>query len=228
MAPQLSQTSKAYIYTLTLNSGIYTFTAQAEGYEAQTLTEVEIVSGNYTFDFALEPLTATLTGQVSEAVTLLPIHGAQMKLHSGPSTLTDESGYYTFTLTTGTYTVTAEAEGYLSQSQVADIISGTATLDFALEPYVCAPPDILSVNISITGLSVSFSPSISSTSPLSYLWDFGDGMTSTLEAPMHTYSNYDRFTATLNVMNDCGTDTWSGDIALLRSAYLPIIFNPTP
>ncbi len=43
--------------------------------------------------------------------------------------------------------------------------------------------------------------------PTSWLWDFGDGGTSTECDPAHTYSAPGTYTVTLTVSNDCGTDT---------------------
>lgn len=40
-----------------------------------------------------------------------------------------------------------------------------------------------------------------------YAWDFGDGATSTLEAPDHTYALSGTYTVTLVVSNDCGSET---------------------
>lgn len=41
----------------------------------------------------------------------------------------------------------------------------------------------------------------------SHWWDFGDGNTSSLPSPSHTYSSTDLFEAVLIVENSCGTDT---------------------
>ncbi len=41
--------------------------------------------------------------------------------------------------------------------------------------------------------------------PMSYLWDFGDGDTSTMENPTHVYATNGIFEVTLEVTNDCGT-----------------------
>lgn len=41
----------------------------------------------------------------------------------------------------------------------------------------------------------------------SYLWDFGDGLTSTQEAPTHTYSADGSYTIVLTSSNNCGTAT---------------------
>lgn len=38
----------------------------------------------------------------------------------------------------------------------------------------------------------------------SFLWDFGDGNTSTLENPLHTYEDYGEYTVTLTATNNCG------------------------
>lgn len=43
----------------------------------------------------------------------------------------------------------------------------------------------------------------------SYLWDFGDGNTSTDVHPTHVYSTFGSYDVLLNVINDCGTDTVS-------------------
>lgn len=38
----------------------------------------------------------------------------------------------------------------------------------------------------------------------SYLWDFGDGNTSNLQNPIHTYAAFDDYNVTLSVFNNCG------------------------
>lgn len=44
-------------------------------------------------------------------------------------------------------------------------------------------------------------------SPTSRLWDFGDGSTSTEANPVHTYTGAGKYTVTLTVANDAGSDT---------------------
>jgi PKD repeat protein len=43
--------------------------------------------------------------------------------------------------------------------------------------------------------------------PMSFLWDFGDGITSTLENPIHTYAAIDVYTVTLTAENSFGEDS---------------------
>jgi len=47
-----------------------------------------------------------------------------------------------------------------------------------------------------------------------YLWDFGDGTTSTDENPIHIYSTQGIKSVTLTVTSDCGTQTTTTDITL--------------
>ena len=42
---------------------------------------------------------------------------------------------------------------------------------------------------------------------ITYFWDFGDGATSTLENPSHSYDSSGTYTVTFVVFNDCGSDT---------------------
>ncbi len=54
----------------------------------------------------------------------------------------------------------------------------------------------------------------------SYLWDFGDGTTSTDFEPDHTYQNPNDYTVTLIAENDCGSDTTQSVISFTDNAYL--------
>ncbi|MBU1488104.1 PKD domain-containing protein, partial [bacterium] len=55
-------------------------------------------------------------------------------------------------------------------------------------------------------LTVTFSDS-STGDVLSYLWDFGDGDTSTAQNPAHPYNNSGTYTVSLTVSDTCGSDT---------------------
>ena len=60
----------------------------------------------------------------------------------------------------------------------------------------------------------------------SYLWDFGDGTTSTEFEPVHTYQNANDYTVTLIAENDCGSDTTQSVISFTDNAYL-LVSGPT-
>jgi PKD repeat protein len=56
-----------------------------------------------------------------------------------------------------------------------------------------------------------------STNADDYLWDFGDGQTSTISNPFHTYAIEGTYTFSLIVSNDCGSDTTFATITLPTS-----------
>lgn len=80
-------------------------------------------------------------------------------------------------------------------------------------PYVISfvPLPVAYMNYFSVGTYVSFyNYSLNGTS---YLWDFGDGTTSTLENPTHTYPGPGTYFVTFTVTNQCGTDVvtmWIG------------------
>ncbi len=76
-----------------------------------------------------------------------------------------------------------------------------------------------------TGLTVVFTNTTSNAS--TYLWEFGDGITSTLKDPIHTFSMPGSYDVVLTTFNDCGIDearstlTVGGlsDLALIKDAF---------
>ncbi|HEY6872581.1 MAG TPA: PKD domain-containing protein [Geobacteraceae bacterium] len=104
----------------------------------------------------------------------------------------------------------------------------TVTATFTLLPPVanfsasqttsCAP-----ISLSFTDLSLN--------SPSTWLWNFGDGTTSTLQNPVHTYAAPGNYTVSLLVTNTTGSNSKSvpNYIALQTSPYLPVrIAGATP
>jgi len=60
--------------------------------------------------------------------------------------------------------------------------------------------------------------------PTSWLWDFGDGTTSTLQNPVHTYSTNGTFTVNLTVSNAAGSDSEvkTDYITITDAVYAPV------
>lgn len=58
----------------------------------------------------------------------------------------------------------------------------------------------------INGITFTFDNTTSNGD--SYLWDFGDGTTSTLENPVHTFPSQGFYDVCLTVFHDCGEDTY--------------------
>jgi PKD repeat protein len=95
----------------------------------------------------------------------------------------------TLTVTNNCGSDTATKTDYI---KVADV---NPTADFIGTPPIgCAP---LTVNFNDT----------STGGPTSWQWDFGDGGTSTLQHPSHTYASPGTYTVKLTVTNNCGADT---------------------
>lgn len=60
----------------------------------------------------------------------------------------------------------------------------------------------------------------------SYMWDFGDGATSTAISPMHTYGADGEYTLTLTVMDGMGqTDMKSAQVIISSATYSPAVLS---
>jgi len=109
---------------------------------------LQAVRGSYRFEGTASPCTsgslddhddlvfapAGITGQVTDALTGLPIPGASVSAGSGGTAVTDAAGDYVLSPAPGTFTVAASAPGHVSQTTPGVVFagSGAATVNFAL------------------------------------------------------------------------------------------------
>ena len=107
-----------------------------------------------------------------------------------------------------TYIITLRADYYCGPVYFSDTIKvkSKPKADFQVQPIGCSPfkPTILNQSYG---------------SPTSYIWDFGNGITSTLQNPVvPTYTNTTTrdttYTIKLKVSNTCGTDSTSETFVL--------------
>jgi PKD repeat protein len=85
--------------------------------------------------------------------------------------------------------------------------------------------DTISVACPTPGTNFSFAGNLasmaftdlSSNSPNAWAWDFGDGGTSTLQNPTHTYAVIGLFNVCLTATNDCGASTTCNDVDVISS-----------
>lgn len=125
-------------YTASVKNGTYNVQADAAGYVPTTQSVSVPENGTTWANFTLFPnIPATLTGTVSDSVTLAPIAGA-LVWAEGPAKyqgLTNASGVYSIEISSvdaGTYHVGAFAGGYWPQNYDVTVVPGSTTVaDFA-------------------------------------------------------------------------------------------------
>ncbi|HZV68355.1 MAG TPA: PKD domain-containing protein [Saprospiraceae bacterium] len=101
----------------------------------------------------------------------------------------------------GTYNVTLT----VSNDAGDDVLTKTNFIT------VFPPPNSTFIS-TVNGMQVSFN-SIGSVGN-TYLWNFGDGQTSTTHNPTHVYATGGVYTVTLTVSNDCGNDVQQSSVTL--------------
>jgi PKD repeat protein len=126
----------------------------------------------------------------------------------------------------GEYVVALEVSNACGSAEITDTIT-------VFTETVCVPVEIEDVTTSIVGCEVSFTPELSGDLPFEYLWDLGDGVTSTEAMPVHTYAEPGgTFTVTLEVWNCAGDGNDSYELVVTVSCapptydvYLPLVFK---
>jgi PKD repeat protein len=109
----------------------------------------------------------------------------------------------------GTYQLTVtDALGVTANASVVVTANPLADAAFSFTPV---------------GLNVAFSNTSSVNT--TWFWDFGDGNTATGNlAQVHTYAALDKYTVTLIVTNDCGSDTLKQEVDLRNVAIDVVLF----
>lgn len=107
---------------------------------------------------------------------------------------------------TGTYTVCL----------IAESVCGSDTICKSLN-IVCDTPGV-DFNAVVSAYDVDFIFASTVTGTASFSWDFGDGSTSILENPSHTYATAGSYNVCLTVMDICGTDVFCQNVAVVCNA----------
>jgi len=137
------------------------------------------------------------------------------QLYGGPSSCGSSSMYDYY----GRFDVSWSAGGTSSTqlSNWLDPSSSGVTILNGYDPNGAAAPTVdfnASVTTSCTG-SISFTDQSTNT-PNSWLWNFGDGSTSTTQNPTHTYTANGTYTVTLQATNTIGSNS------LTKTNYITI------
>lgn len=153
--------------------------------------------------------TNTSTGAVSYYWDL---GNGQTSTATNPSNIIYAPGNYTVTLTA------------TSGSGATSTTSQTFT--------VAAPPSPVTSSFTIgggnqcvNGNSYSFTNTSSSGLGITYVWDFGDGTTSSIANPTHSYSSAGTFTVTLNVYSSGGSNTSSQTVTVYPKPSAAFSYN---
>ena len=129
------------------------------------------------------------------------------------NTSTAQNPMHTY-MSSGIFTVSLTTSNALGMNTVA--VANTVAVDFI--------PPIANFAASITGglspLPVTFSDTSIDGVPTTWLWDFGDGNTSTSQNPTHTYISSGFYTVSMTATNAYGTDT------LIQTNLIAVDFIP--
>lgn len=100
------------------------------------------------------------------------------------------------------------------------VLSANGCLDTVFHPAIVYPMPVLDISVSngCIGESTSFSANdtVSIGEVMSYTWQFGDGNTSTLQNPIHTYQTSDTFQVILELESNFGCSISDSISVILR------------
>jgi uncharacterized protein (TIGR02145 family) len=210
-----------------LNKGLHTVTVELRSEDNLSLYDSWQFDINIANEFIVAVPTAAFTAtprtimvgqsvQFTDQSTNNPTSWSWNFGDGGTSTLQNPSHTYS---AAGTYTVT------LTTTNSAGSDGETKTGYITVNPSVKIPVAAFtsSPRTITAGQSVQFTDQ-STNNPTSWSWSFGDGGTSTLQNPSHTYSTAGTYTVTLTATNSAGSDgeTKTGYITINPSVIAPV------
>ncbi|MBN1536921.1 MAG: S8 family serine peptidase [Anaerolineales bacterium] len=176
-----------------------------------------------------------VAGHVYDGDLSTPLNGAQISNEdqittasvSTPEDDNVEDGFYTIASLDGTHTLTTTMTGYQPDIDLISVIlSDTVAHDFTLYTPLTAEFSA-SPTSGEPPLTVTFTDA-SDGSISSWLWDFGDGITSTLQNPYHVFSDVGFYTVTLDISGPGGSDQEEKP-DYITAAYAPVAgFSASP
>jgi PKD repeat protein len=174
-------------YTVVLTASNACGTATST--QTVTVTTPPVANFTATGNNGCAPISVTFNNTSSSNAT-----GFSWQFPAGdPANSTDSNPVVNYT-TPGIYAVILTASNAAGNSTVTQT-------DFVVAGGVPTAIFLTAVN----GAELTLNNT--SSGATSYLWDFGDGLTSTLEAPTHTYLADGSYTVVLTSSNNCGTAT---------------------
>jgi PKD repeat protein len=165
-----------------------------------------------------EGSAVTFSGSVSGGAAPFTYSWAFGDGTSGSGSLTPSHTYADDGTYTATLTVT-DGAGRTSSSTTTVTINNVPPTVNTGGPYTGNP-----------GVAISFSGSATVPDPtdtFTYLWNFGDGTTSTAQSPNHTYATAGIYTVGLTVTDSEGASTFANTTATVSVQTVPPVTSPT-
>lgn len=165
---------------------------------------------NSSFFIATNLLTANFTDATSSSQTVT----YRMWYFGDGNTSTAQNPSHTYA-TAGTYTVCLVTESICGRDSACQLVTVN-----------CPAANAFFVT-TVFGLDVDFSDLSTGSGISAWSWEFGDGNTSTLQNPSHTYAMPGSYQACLEVTDSCGTDRICRTVIVdtLTSVADPAMFN---
>lgn len=194
--------------------GIYTVTLVVEN-DCGTATKTVLINTVPSVEFSASPtsgcatLTVTFDNQSSSNATtfLWQFPGGQPSTSNATNPVVQYS-------TSGTFSVTLTAFNPSGSNSI------TKTSYITVQNIPSS-----SFSYTVNGQTVNFTNN--SNGATSFLWNFGDGNTSTQANPSHTYAAGGVYTVTLTSTNDCGSTTSTQTVSLLAPPVASFTATPT-
>jgi PKD repeat protein len=121
----------------------------------------------------------------------------------------------------GTYTVTLRVTNEKGQSDLVKINYITVDIHLPIADFDCNPV------LGAAPLTVAFTDE-SEFLPYQWYWQFGDGVTSTVQHPTHTYTEPGTYTVSLRSSNAVGSDTMTKtDVIVVQLPEINFTATPT-
>lgn len=194
--------------------GVYTVTLQARNAGgSQTIEYQNLITVHH-------PPTPAFTATPTEGLDNLTVSFVNLSQYAD-SYVWDYGDGSSSNTTAVTHTHQYDAPGTYTVRLTAanDHASNTVTENNLITVYEAPAADFEStIDFGASPLAVGFANL--STGATSYLWDFGDGNSSTSSTPTHIYTQGGLYTVTLTASNPFGTDT------AVKTAYIHVYDEP--
>jgi PKD repeat protein len=205
-------------YSITnIEAGSYTVTASKNGFSSKSVNTNVTAGETTTVNISLTTTTGSIKGKIFDQNSGNGISGVTVVTQPATVTVTSDSDgdYLIPNLEPGNYIINVTKPGYYPNSMDGDVIAGeTITKNISLTSIPVTIASFSYAGPTVTPAIITFENS--SQNADTYLWDFGDGSTSTEENPVYTYYMYGVYTITLKVTYTVTglSDSISHDITL--------------